>query len=72
MHPVAIGMSGELIVTGAGVSKGYWNLPALTTEKFIPKNSDTKSYFVSLPVDNIYTKQYPTNKFSEEIENIRV
>ena len=50
MHPVAIGKAGELIVTGAGVSKGYWNLPALTTEKFIPKNE----WLNSMPGDTIY------------------
>lgn len=37
-------------------------------EKFIPKNSDTKSYFVSLPADNIYTKSYSINQSHKEIE----
>jgi non-ribosomal peptide synthetase-like protein len=50
MHPVAIGKAGELIVTGVGVSKGYWNLPALTAEKFIPKNEQLSS----MPGDTIY------------------
>ncbi len=50
MQPVEIGQPGELIVTGAGVSKGYWNLEKLTAEKFIAKN-----YFLaSMPGDTIY------------------
>ncbi len=34
-RPQPIGVPGELIIGGAGVSKGYLNLPELTTEKFI-------------------------------------
>ena len=30
-----MGMVGELIVAGAGVSRGYWNRPELNEEKFI-------------------------------------
>ena len=43
MHPVPIGQSGELIVTGIGVSNGYLNLEALTKEKFLPKNDSLQA-----------------------------
>lgn len=33
---VAIGMIGELYLAGAGVSRGYWDHPALTAERYLP------------------------------------
>jgi amino acid adenylation domain-containing protein len=36
LNPVGIGIVGELYIGGNGLAKGYWNLPQLTTEKFIP------------------------------------
>ncbi|HLP46625.1 MAG TPA: amino acid adenylation domain-containing protein, partial [Candidatus Kapabacteria bacterium] len=34
-HPVPVGVSGELLVGGDGVSRGYLNNPELTADKFI-------------------------------------
>ncbi len=39
LTPVPLGVTGELIVSGIGVSNGYLNLDELTKEKFIQKNS---------------------------------
>ena len=35
LHPVPIGVNGELCITGNGVGEGYLNRPELTAEKFI-------------------------------------
>ena len=50
LNLLPVGERGELIITGAGVCKGYINLPELTLQKFVPKPEGLSL----LPGDTVY------------------
>lgn len=58
-QPVPIGYPGELFIGGDGLAKGYFNLPAMTQEKFLPDP------FCDLPG----ARMYRTGDLVQQTEN---
>ncbi|HWM94490.1 MAG TPA: amino acid adenylation domain-containing protein [Thermoanaerobaculia bacterium] len=44
MQPVPVGVTGELLIGGAGVARGYRGRPDLTAERFLPGKSGAPLY----------------------------
>jgi amino acid adenylation domain-containing protein/non-ribosomal peptide synthase protein (TIGR01720 family) len=59
LNPVPIGVKGEIYISGAGLARGYRELPELTAEKFLPNP------FVNQCVDdNSQLRLYRTGDFA--------
>ncbi|WP_240002217.1 MULTISPECIES: hybrid non-ribosomal peptide synthetase/type I polyketide synthase [unclassified Photorhabdus] len=63
LQQVPIGVSGELLIAGVTVAKGYLNNPQLTAEKFITGKFDSHGRFVAdgLVAENSSTRFYRTS-----------
>jgi amino acid adenylation domain-containing protein len=67
LAPVDIGQEGELYIAGAGLARGYLNLPSLTQEKFIPNPFASES-----DLQNGYTRLYKTGDICKWLENAEI
>jgi acyl-coenzyme A synthetase/AMP-(fatty) acid ligase len=53
MQPVPVGIPGELLVGGVGLSRGYLNRPEMTAEKFIPSPFKRREMIMYSGVDDV-------------------
>ena len=64
LKPVQIGIEGELYIGGAGLARGYLNLPELTQEKFIDNPFATQK-----DKELGYTRLYKTGDLCKWLDN---
>ena len=63
-NPVAVGIKGDLYIGGAGLARGYLNLPKLTKEKFIENPFATEK-----DKELGYTRLYKTGDICKWLDN---
>ena len=49
LQPVLAGETGEIVVAGSGLARGYWKRPELTQEKFVPNQFFKRSQCTHVP-----------------------
>ena len=62
LQPLPVGAVGDLYIGGDGLAVGYWQRPALTSEKFIPAIFDSR-------ISNIGTRLYRTGDLARYLPN---
>ena len=62
MQPVPIGVTGELYVGGAGVTRGYLNRPDLTEQRFLPNPFISRESEGGEWVAGVSTKTWESNR----------